>query len=109
MLQLFSSKKKILPRIYDNDILNDANYPLIVDVIFFAICSLSEIFDVLDNNQLKSLNVILNVINNFLQMKIVVENSRILIDFMILIYKYHNFIAKEAELFFKVIKFLLNV
>ena len=28
---------------------------------------------------------------------------------MILIYKYHNFIAKEAELFFKVIKFLLNV
>ena len=105
----FFLEKKILPRIYDNDILNDANYPLIVDVIFFAICSLSEIFDVLDNNQLKSLNVILNVINNFLQMKIVIENSRILIDFMILIYKYHNFIAKEAELFFKVIKFLLNV
>ena len=105
----FFLEKKILPRIYDTDILNDPNYPLIVDVIFFAICSLSEIFDVLDNNELKSLSVILNVINNFLQMKIVVENSRILIDFMILIYKYHNFIAKEAELFFKVIKFLLNV
>ena len=104
----FFLEKKILPRIYDNDVLNTPNYPLIVDVIFFAMCSLSEIFDVVEN-QVKSLSVILNVINNFLQMKIVVENSRILIDFMIFIYKYNNFIAKEKELFFKVIKFLLAV
>ena len=108
----FFLEKKILPRIYDIKIFNDENYPLIVDVIFFALCSLSEIFDVMDyesDNQLKSLNVILNVINNFLEAKIVIDNSRILIDFMVLIYKYHNFIAKEKDLFFKVIKFLLNI
>ena len=104
----FFLEKKILPRIYDNDVLNTPNYPLIVDVIFFAMCSLSEIFDVVEN-QVKSLSVILNVINNFLQTKILVENSRILIDFMIFIYKYNNFIAQDKELFFKVIKFLLDV
>ena len=108
----FFLEEKILKRIYDINMLNDEKYPLIVNVIFFALCTLGDIFDVIGDESetnLKSLNVILNVINNFLKAKIVLENSRILIDFMVLIGKYQNFIAKEKDLFFKVIKFLLNI
>ena len=111
-------EKKILDKIYDNNNnLNNLNYPLIVDVIFFSLCSLSGVFEMVDcsekentgKNPMKCLNIIKNVINYFLEAKIVLENSRILIDFMVLINKYYFLIAKNENIFYKVIKFLLTI
>ena len=55
-------EKKIVARIYDDSILNDPRYPLILDVILFSLCSLSEAFDV--KYPMKCWNVIKNVIND---------------------------------------------
>ena len=111
-------EKKILEKLYvtnAND-LNDPNYPLIVDVIFFSLYPISEVFEYVDNseendgvNLLKCSTIIKNVINYFIESKIVLENCRILIDFMVLINKYYFLIGKDANIFFKVIKFLLNI
>ena len=108
-------EKKILEKIYVTNV-NDPNYPLIVDVIFFSLCSISEVFELVDNseendgvNLLKCSTIIKNVINYFIESKIVLENCRILIDFMVLINKYYFLIGKDANIFFKVIKFLLNI
>ena len=99
-------EKKIVSRIYDKNILNDPRYPLILDVILFSLCSLSEVFDI--KYPMKCWNVIKNVINDYLSAQIVVQNQGIFIDILILIYKYYNFIAKDKDIFWKAMKFLLD-
>ena len=100
-------EKKIVARIYDDNILNDPRYPLILDVILFSLCSLSEAFDV--KYPMKCWNVIKNVINDYLSAQIVVQNQGILVDILILIYKYYNFVTKDKDIFWKAMKFLLDV
>ena len=99
-------EKKIVSRIYDKNILNDPRYPLILDVILFSLCSLAEVFDI--KYPTKCWNVIKNVVNDYLSSQIVVQNQGIFIDILVLIYKYYNFIAKDKDIFWKAMKFLLD-
>ena len=100
-------EKKIVARIYDDNILNDPRYPLILDVILFSLCSLSEVFDI--KYPMKCWNVIKKVINDYLSAQIVVQNQGILVDILVLIYKYYNFVTKDKDIFWKAMKFLLDV
>ena len=99
-------EKKIVSRIYDKDILNDPRYPLILDVILFSLCSLSEVFDI--KYPMKCWNIIKKVINDYLSSQIVIQNQGIFIDILVLISKYYNFIAKDKDIFWKAMKFLLD-
>ena len=99
-------ENKILSTIYDENLKNEPKYPLILDAILFSLCSLSETFDI--KYPINCWNKIKNMINYLLNSQILVQNKGIFIDFLVLIYKYYNFIAKDKDIFWPIIKFLLN-
>ena len=101
--------EKILSPIYDNNLINKPNFPLIIDVIIFVLCSISHLFFLEEIKTTKTLNAIKNVINTYIDTTIVLKNQRILIDFMVLINMYYQYIVKDQNIFFKIIKFLLYV
>ena len=68
--------------------------------------SLSRIIEL--ENPEKSWKTIKKVINDFLEAKIVLENQGIFIDYIVMIYNYCSFIGKENDIFWKVIKFIMN-
>ena len=93
----------------EKNILNDVNYGLKLDVIFLVLSSFSDNFRIIDNNIKDSMNIIINIINYFLDSKIVISNQLILVDFIILIYKYSKMIGYEVNIFYKTIKFLMLI
>ena len=99
-------REKLLSTIYDINIINSQQYPLIIDVFFFVLNSLSRIIEL--ENPEKSWKTIKKVINDFLEAKIVLENQGIFIDYIVMIYNYCSFIGKENDIFWKVIKFIMN-
>ena len=103
-------ENKIISILYKDNIRNNPAFPLIFDAIIFALSSISEIFDVEEfNNTKESWNVIKNVIINFIDAGIIKENQGILIDFMILIKKTCSLLGLEQDIYYKVIKFLLDI
>lgn len=99
-------REKLLSTIYDTNIINSPQYPLIIDVFFFALNSISRIIEL--KNPEKVWNTIKKVINDFLEAKIVLENQGIFIDFIVMINNYCTFIGKEVDVFWKTIKFIMN-
>lgn len=99
-------REKLLSTIYDTNIINSPQYPLIIDVFFFALNSIYRIIEL--KNPEKVWNTIKKVINDFLEAKIVLENQGIFIDFIVMINNYSTFIGKEVDIFWKSIKFIMN-
>ena len=89
------------------------NNALIVDVLFFVLSSISDFYDLNDGSketkEFKTIRLILNVINDFLNKKIVIENQRIFVDLMVLINRYYSYFAREQNVFFNVIRFLFQI
>ena len=102
-------EKKILSTIYDDNLINNPKFPLIIDVVIFSLCSISDLFFLETLDSSNTLNAIKNVINTYIDTKIVLENQKILIDFMVLINRYYSYIVKDQYIFFKIIKFLLYI
>ena len=104
--------KKILSSLPINEIndeknLNDQFLPIKIDVIFFVLSSIIEVLEV-ENSQ-NSFDIIHNVIKVFLNSKIVLQNQRIFIDFLILIDKFSQKLVLEQDNFIRVVKFLLMI
>ena len=97
--------KKIISPLYLNN--NEKDFDLIENILFYAIGSLSEIFEIYNANLSK--NIIKNVINDVLDGKISIKNQRILVDFLVLIYFYNNILANEQDIFYKIVKFLIDI
>ena len=76
-----------------------------IDVVFYVICSVLEIFET--EKAQNSINIIHNLINIFLESKIVYQTQRIFIDFIILINKFSEQLVSNQKNFNNVLKFLL--
>jgi hypothetical protein len=87
--------------------LNNPLSAIKIDVVFFVISSIIEIFEV--EEAPNSINIIHNLVNLFLGAKIVFQNQRIFIDFLILINKFSQKLIIQQENFNKVLQFLLLV
>ena len=96
-----------LSQINDDKYLNDRYSDIKIDVVFFVISSILEIFEIEDAPN--SINIIHNLINVFLGAKIVFQNQRIFIDFIILINKFSQKLVLQQENFKKIVEFLLLV
>ena len=88
---------------------NNKLFAIKTDVILFVVSSILDIFEVTDNNTPYSSNLIHNVINEFLGSKLIYQNQRIFIDFIVLINKFKQNLILQPNNFKNVAKFLLLV
>ena len=86
---------------------NDPYLPIKIDVILYVLSSIMEVLEV-ENSQ-SSINIIHNLIKVFLDSKIVLENQRIFIDFLVLIDKFNQKLVLEQDNFIRVVRFLLMI
>lgn len=103
--KLLSSLK--LSEINEPSYLNDPLSSIKIDVVFFVISSIVEVFEIEEAEN--SINIIHNLINIILNSKIVYQNQRIFIDFIVLINKFSEKLILNQENFKNVLKFLLLV
>ena len=96
-----------LNQINEDKYLNDRITEIKIDVVFFVISSVLEIFEI--EEAPNSINIIHNLINIFLGAKIVFQNQRIFIDFIILINKFSQKLVLQQENFKKIVEFLLLI
>lgn len=96
-----------LNEINEDKYLNDRYSEIKIDVVFFVISSILEIFEI--EEAPNSINIIHNLINIFLGAKIVFQNQRIFIDFIILINKFSQKLVLQQNTFNKIVEFLLLV
>ena len=87
--------------------LNDQFLPIKIDVVLYVITSIIEIFEVEDAPN--SINIIHNLIKVFLGSKIIFQNQRIFIDFLILLNKFSEKLILQQDNFNNVIQFLLLI
>ena len=93
--------------------LNEQNYlnnpitEIKIDIVFYVISSIIEIFDI--EEAPNSINIINNMIKDFLNTKIVFQNQRIFIDFLILINKFSQKLVLDKDNFINVMKFLILI
>lgn len=86
---------------------NDPYLPIKIDVILYVLSSIMEVLEV--ENSPSSINIIHNLIKVFLNSKIVLQNQRIFIDFLVLIDKFSQKIVLEQDNFIRVVRFLLMI
>ena len=78
-----------------------------IDVIFYVISSVIEIFELKQAEN--SINIIHKLIKEFLDSKIILGNQRIFIDFIVLINKFSKNLVSQPDNFKNVMHFLLLV
>ena len=78
-----------------------------IDVIFFVISSVIEIFEM--EQAENSINIIHKMLKEFLNSKIILENQRIFIDFIVFINKFAKNLVTQPDNFKNVMDFLLLV
>ena len=78
-----------------------------IDVIFFVISSVIEIFELEEAEN--SINIIHKMIKIFMDSRIILENQRLFIDFIVLINKFTKNLVSQPENFKKVMEFLLLI
>ena len=96
-----------LEQMNEEKYLNDPLPAIKIDVAFFVISSVLEIFEIEEASN--SINIIYDLINVFLDSKIVFQNQRIFIDFLVLINKFNQKLVLKQEIFNKVLRFLLLI
>ena len=87
--------------------LNDQFLPIKIDIILYVITSIFDIFEV--EEAPNTINIIHNLIKVFLGSKIVLQNQRIFIDFIILINKFSEKLVLQQENLNNVIQFLISI
>ena len=78
-----------------------------IDVIFYVISSVIEIFEM--EQAENSIKIIHKLIKEFLESKIILDNQRIFIDFIVLINKFAQNLVSQPDNFKNVMKFLLLI
>ena len=95
-----------LEKINEQSYLNNPLSAIKIDVIFYVISSILEVFEAKQApNAIKNIHKLIEII---LDSKIVVQNIRIFIDFIILINKFSEKLVLNQDNFKKVLKFLLS-
>ena len=87
--------------------INDQYLDIKIDVVFFTLFSVLEIFE--EKEAKNSINIIHNLIKLFLNTKIILENQKIFANFIILINKFSSNLIAQPENFQDVLHFLLLV
>ena len=88
--------------------LNSELFAIKTDVVLFVISSIIEIFQV-DENAPFSINIIHDLIKTLLSTKLIYQNQRIFIDFIVLINKFTPQLILKPDNFINVAKFLILV
>ena len=104
---------KILSSLPISEINQDKNinselFAIKTDVVLFVISSIIEIFQVEENAQF-SINIIHDLIKALLSTKLIYQNQRIFIDFIVLINKFTPQLVLKPDNFINVAKFLILV
>ena len=94
-----------LDKINEEKNLNNPLTAIKIDVIFFVISSVLEVFEAVEAPN--AINNIHNLINVLLNSKIVFQNQKIFIDFIILINKFSEKLVLNQDNFKNVLQFLL--
>ena len=104
---------KILACLPINEVKEEKNvkdklFAIKTDVVLFVVSSILDIFEVVEEIPYSE-NIIHGVINEFLGSKLIYQNQRIFIDFIVLINKFRQNLISQPDNFKNVAKFLLFV